>query len=225
MPVVKNMFLFTDQQFRIKVNQSIMNLLSETTHSWNSEPQNIEQEISNDEVWNRWTQSFLKNNNDRIPYFEIHYSLFDIRYSLFQSFFSDLTGRFATSSWAEPCLPCVARKAKAGTPEHSLSTTSFKHRSNSCSKPEIQKKSWQWWADQLYFDTCRTLVIKILINLPKCSRPSQTRIGWKYLCGWVPAVSRERLPALTAPPEKWAVPASENWGRIWGLWLQRYRII
>ena len=35
---------------------------------------------------------FLKNSNDRIPYFEIHYSLFDIRYSLFQSFFSDLTG-------------------------------------------------------------------------------------------------------------------------------------
>ena len=25
--------------------------------------------------------------NDRIPYFDIHYSLFDIRYSLFQSFF------------------------------------------------------------------------------------------------------------------------------------------
>jgi hypothetical protein len=25
----------------------------ETTHSWDSEPQNIEQEISNDEVWNR----------------------------------------------------------------------------------------------------------------------------------------------------------------------------
>jgi hypothetical protein len=49
----------------------------------NSEPQNIEQEISNDEVWNRFAQSFLKNNNDRIPYFDIHYSLFDIRYSLF----------------------------------------------------------------------------------------------------------------------------------------------
>jgi len=26
--------------------------LYETAHSWNSEPQNIEQEISNDEVWN-----------------------------------------------------------------------------------------------------------------------------------------------------------------------------
>ena len=32
--------------------------LSETTHSWNSEPQNIEQEISNDEVRNRFSQSF-----------------------------------------------------------------------------------------------------------------------------------------------------------------------
>jgi len=55
-------------------------------HSWNSEPQNIEQEISNDEVWNRCAQSLFKNNNDRIPYFDIRYSLFDIRYSLFQSF-------------------------------------------------------------------------------------------------------------------------------------------
>ena len=38
-------------------------------------------------------QSNLKNNNDRIPYFEIHYFLFRIRYSLFLSFFSDQTGR------------------------------------------------------------------------------------------------------------------------------------
>jgi hypothetical protein len=59
----------------------------ETTHSWNSEPQNVEQEISNDEVWIRCTQSFFKNNNVRIPYFDILYSLFDIRYSLFQSFY------------------------------------------------------------------------------------------------------------------------------------------
>jgi hypothetical protein len=59
----------------------------------NSEPQNIEQEMSNDEVWNRCAQSFFKNNNDRIPYFDIRYSLFDIRYSLFQSFFFDLTER------------------------------------------------------------------------------------------------------------------------------------
>jgi len=28
--------------------------LYENTNSWNSEPQNIEQEISNDEVWNRF---------------------------------------------------------------------------------------------------------------------------------------------------------------------------
>jgi hypothetical protein len=31
---------------------------------------------------------FSKIINDRIPYFDIHYSLFDIRYSHFQSFFS-----------------------------------------------------------------------------------------------------------------------------------------
>ena len=31
----------------------------ETTHSWNSEPQNIEQEISNDEVWNRFALTIL----------------------------------------------------------------------------------------------------------------------------------------------------------------------
>jgi len=74
---------------------------SETTHSWNSKPQNIEQEISNDEVWNRCDQSFFKNISDRIPYFEIHYSLFDIRYSLFQSFFFDKTGRFFAGGWTD----------------------------------------------------------------------------------------------------------------------------
>jgi hypothetical protein len=55
--------------------------LSETTQSWNSELQNIESAGGgNDEVWNRCAQSFFKNNNDRIPYFDIRYSLFDIRY-------------------------------------------------------------------------------------------------------------------------------------------------
>jgi hypothetical protein len=34
----------------------------------------------------------LFNKIDRIPYFDIRYSLFDIRYSLFQSFYSDQTG-------------------------------------------------------------------------------------------------------------------------------------
>ena len=52
-----------------------------------SEPQNIEQEISNDEVRNRCVQSFFKNNNGRKPYFDIYYSLFDIRYSFFQGFY------------------------------------------------------------------------------------------------------------------------------------------
>ncbi len=61
----------------------------ETTYGRNSEPQNTESAGGgNDEVWNRYAQSFFKNNKDRIPYF-------DIRYSLFQSFFFDLTGRFS----------------------------------------------------------------------------------------------------------------------------------
>jgi len=55
-------------------------------HEVKNEPQNIEQEISNDEVWIRCAQSVVKNINDRIPYFDIRYSLFDIRYSFFQSF-------------------------------------------------------------------------------------------------------------------------------------------
>jgi hypothetical protein len=59
-----------------------------------AQPCRIKQEISNDEGWNRCAQSFLNNNNDTIPYFDIRYSLFDIRYLLFQSFFFNLTGRF-----------------------------------------------------------------------------------------------------------------------------------
>jgi len=45
------------------------------------EPQNIEQGISNYEVWNRFALPFCIIKNDRIPYFDIHNSLFDIRYS------------------------------------------------------------------------------------------------------------------------------------------------
>ncbi|CAB1084359.1 hypothetical protein D1AOALGA4SA_11884 [Olavius algarvensis Delta 1 endosymbiont] len=37
--------------------------------------------------------SLFKKNIDRIPYFDIHYSLFDIRYSLLNSFYFDWTGR------------------------------------------------------------------------------------------------------------------------------------
>jgi hypothetical protein len=62
---------------------------SEPQPATSSAVSNIEQEISNDEVWNRCAQFFFKYNNDRIPYFDIRYSLFDIRYSLFQSFFFD----------------------------------------------------------------------------------------------------------------------------------------
>ena len=59
------------------LNHEPFNLLYET-HNWNSEPQNIEQEITNDEVWNRCAQSFF--NNERIPYFDIRHFLFGIRY-------------------------------------------------------------------------------------------------------------------------------------------------
>jgi hypothetical protein len=59
---------------------------------------------------------FFKNNNDRIPYFDIRYSLFDIRYSLFQGFFLDLTGR----SRPEAALTPDTRHL---TPETYLNTT------------------------------------------------------------------------------------------------------
>jgi hypothetical protein len=65
------------------------------THSWNSEPQNIEQEISNDEVWNRCAQFFLK-----IIMIEYLTSTFDIRYSAVLRFafsvvsYEDLAPRF-----------------------------------------------------------------------------------------------------------------------------------
>ena len=45
---------------RFRGNEEIDPDTSYETHSWNSEPQNIEQEISNDEVLNRCAQSFLK---------------------------------------------------------------------------------------------------------------------------------------------------------------------
>jgi hypothetical protein len=50
---------------------------------------NVEQGISNIEVWGRCAPSFFMNKNDRstlrlstgrIPYFDIQYSTFDIRY-------------------------------------------------------------------------------------------------------------------------------------------------
>jgi hypothetical protein len=51
----------------------------------------------NDEVLNRCALSFFKNNNDRIPYFDIRYSLLTVRrrrvrYSLFA--FSEFLFRF-----------------------------------------------------------------------------------------------------------------------------------
>jgi len=39
-----------------------------------------------EDLWYRLALSFFKNYNDKIPYF-------DIRYSLFHSFYFDLTGR------------------------------------------------------------------------------------------------------------------------------------
>jgi len=65
------------------------------------EPQNIEYRMSKGEIARaaqalapRVALSFLAKI-DRIPYFDVLYSLFDIRYSLFQSFFLDLTGCFS----------------------------------------------------------------------------------------------------------------------------------
>jgi hypothetical protein len=55
-----------------------------------------------EDLWYRFALSFFKNYKDRIPYFDIRYSLFEIRYSLFQSFFFDLTGRPMTSGCADP---------------------------------------------------------------------------------------------------------------------------
>jgi len=57
-------------------------------HQVKSEPQNIEYRISKGGFAS--LSHFYKI--DRIPYFDIRYSLFDIRYSLFQSFFSNQTG-------------------------------------------------------------------------------------------------------------------------------------
>jgi hypothetical protein len=80
--------------------------------SWNSEPQNIESAGGgNDEVWNRCAQSFFKNNNDRIPYFDIRYSLFDtysppLEDSLFA--FSEFLFRFDWPLYR----PAVALKPK-----------------------------------------------------------------------------------------------------------------
>jgi len=57
-----------------------------------SEPQNIEQEISNDEVWNRYALTIL----DKIKSREYLTSTFIIPCSIFvfYSFFPDQTGRF-----------------------------------------------------------------------------------------------------------------------------------
>ena len=50
--------------------------LYETTQNFNSEPQNIEQEISNDEVSNRCARSIFIIDR-------IHYSMFDVGRSMF----------------------------------------------------------------------------------------------------------------------------------------------
>ncbi len=76
--------------------------LYETTHSWDSEPQpatssavsNIEQEISNDEVWHRCDLSFLK-----IIMIEYLTSIFVIRF--FKVSFSIRPAVFLAGGWAE----------------------------------------------------------------------------------------------------------------------------
>ena len=46
--------------------------------------------------------SLFLNNNGRIPYFDIRYSLFDIRYSIFQSFFLIQLAVILAGGGAEP---------------------------------------------------------------------------------------------------------------------------
>jgi hypothetical protein len=66
-----------------------------------NEPQNIEQEISNDEVWNRCAQSFL--NVIMIEYpasiFVVSCSIFDICFFRFS--FIDQTVRFSAIGWSD----------------------------------------------------------------------------------------------------------------------------
>jgi hypothetical protein len=99
MPAIRH---WEDETELLRVKPLNSETLYETTHSWNSKPQNIEQEISNDEVWHRCAQSFFKNNNDRIPYFDIRYSLFIVRYSLFafSKFIFRLDQLFLAGDWA-----------------------------------------------------------------------------------------------------------------------------
>jgi len=73
--------------------------LYETTQNFNSEPQNIEYRTAECRRMES-LRSVIFYKIDRIPYFDIRYSLFDIRYSLFQSFTFDLTGRFMTGAAA-----------------------------------------------------------------------------------------------------------------------------
>jgi len=68
--------------------------LYETTPSWNSEPQNIEQEISNDEVWNRCAQSFFS----KLIMIEYLTSIFVIRF--FRVSFSIRLAAFQASGGA-----------------------------------------------------------------------------------------------------------------------------
>ena len=71
-------------------------------HQVKSEPQN--RRISNIECRRVGSlRSVIFYKIDRIPYFDIRYSLFDIRYSLFQSFFFDQTGHFWPAAGLNPC--------------------------------------------------------------------------------------------------------------------------
>jgi hypothetical protein len=55
----------------------------------NSEPQNIECRITNDEGWNRFAKSILKQT-------EYIHSTFDVGRSMFIRFFFDQTGRLGS---------------------------------------------------------------------------------------------------------------------------------
>jgi hypothetical protein len=58
-------------------------------------PNPAKPELKIEDLWYRFALSFELIKIDRIP-------SFDIRYSLFYSFFFDLTGRFLAGGWAEP---------------------------------------------------------------------------------------------------------------------------
>jgi hypothetical protein len=86
---------------------------------------------------------FFKNINDRIPYFDIRYSLFDIRYSLFQSFFFDLAGHSFADCGAEPRTQRVGAKPKAKTQTRNPEPSRMKLRQIGTANRRISNKKFR----------------------------------------------------------------------------------